>query len=182
NLSSSGKEITGGGGSFFPFGISGIFKSLPFAIWFFLAIEEVPLAAEESMDPRRDVPRGATLAMHTLLIAAVLTLVFNTALPGGSFVYGQSAFPLLDGFKTIFGSTGKVAYVLGLLFEIGLIASFFTIIFAYGRNTFSLSRAGYFPQWLSKTHGHRKTPHVALIAGAVVGYAVAVLVFILQQH
>ena len=64
---------------------------------------------------------------------------------------------------------------------IGLIASFFTIIFAYGRNTYSLSRAGYFPSWLSKTHGIRKTPHVALIAGAVVGYAVAVLVYILQQ-
>jgi len=182
NQSSTGKLIPGGGGPWLPFGVSGIFKSLPFAIWFFLAIEEVPLAAEESMDPKRDVPRGAILAQHTLVIAAILTLVFNTALPGGAFVYGTSGFPLLDGFKAIFGSTGKTAYVLGILFMIGLIASFFTIIFAYGRNTYSLSRAGYFPSWLSKTHGQRKTPHVALIAGAVVGYAVAVLVFILQQH
>jgi ethanolamine permease len=174
--------VKGGGGPLFPFGIGGIFKSLPFAIWFFLAIEEVPLAAEESMDPRRDVPRGSVLAMHTLLIAAVLTLVFNTALPGGASLYGASGYPLLDGFKAIFGSTGKTAYVLGLLFEIGLVASFFTIIFAYGRNTYSLSRAGYFPKFLSETHGSRKTPHVALIAGALVGYAVAVLVYILQQH
>jgi ethanolamine permease len=181
NLSKSGSEIKNGGGPLLPFGVSGIFKSLPFAIWFFLAIEEVPLAAEESMDPRRDVPRGSVLAMHTLLICAVLTLVFNTALPGGAFLYGASGFPLLDGFKAIFGSTGKVTYILGLLFEIGLIASFFTIIFAYGRNTYSLSRAGYFPKVLSITHGARKTPHVALIAGALVGYAVAVLVFILQE-
>ncbi len=43
-------------------GSAGIFKSLPFAIWFFLAIEEVPLAAEESMDPRRDVPKGSIWA------------------------------------------------------------------------------------------------------------------------
>jgi len=64
---------------------------------------------------------------------------------------------------------------------IGLVASFFTIIFAYGRNTYSLSRAGYFPQFLSKTHGTRKTPHVALIAGAVVGYAVSYAVYLLQQ-
>jgi ethanolamine permease len=64
---------------------------------------------------------------------------------------------------------------------IGLVASFFTIIYAYGRNTYSLSRAGYFPKFLSVTHGERKTPQVALIAGALVGYAVAVLVFILQQ-
>jgi ethanolamine permease len=60
---------------------------------------------------------------------------------------------------------------------IGLVASFFTIIFAYGRNTYSLSRAGYFPQFLSKTHGTRRTPHVALIAGAVVGYVVAYIVY-----
>ena len=30
----------------------------PFAIWFFLAIEGVPLAAEETRDPKRDMPRG----------------------------------------------------------------------------------------------------------------------------
>jgi ethanolamine permease len=181
NISSSGKLVPGGGGDWLPFGIEGIFKSLPFAIWFFLAIEEVPLAAEESMDPRRDVPKGSVLAMHTLLIAAILTLVFNTALPGGAFLYGASGFPLLDGFKAIFGDTGKTAYVLGLLFQIGLIASFFTIIFAYGRNTYSLSRAGYFPGFLSKTHGTRKTPHVALIAGAIVGFLVSLLVYILQM-
>jgi ethanolamine permease len=172
--------LKGGGGPLFPFGIGGIFKALPFAIWFFLAIEEVPLAAEESMDPRRDVPKGSVLAMHTLVIAAALTLFINTGLPGGASLYGASGVPLLDGFKAIF-SGEKVAYLLGILFMIGLIASFFTIIYAYGRNTYSLSRAGYFPGWLSVTHGQRKTPHVALIAGAVVGYAVALLVYEVQK-
>ncbi|HEU5224723.1 MAG TPA: amino acid permease [Actinomycetota bacterium] len=180
NVSKSGEVIPGGGGPILPFGISGIFKSLPFAIWFFLAIEEVPLAAEESMDPRRDVPKGSIRAQHTLVIAAVLTLIFNSALPGGAFLYGQSGFPLLDGLYAIFGK-GSATELLGLLFMIGLVASFFTIIFAYGRNTYSLSRAGYFPKFLSQTHGVRKTPHVALIAGAVVGYAVFFIVWVLQQ-
>jgi ethanolamine permease len=40
-----GDPLPDGGGPFLPFGISGIFKALPFAIWFYLAIEEVPLAA-----------------------------------------------------------------------------------------------------------------------------------------
>ena len=66
---------------------------------------------------------------------------------------------------------GHGAVLLGLTGLIGLIASFFTIIYAYGRNTYSLSRAGYFPQWMSVTQRTRKTPHVALIAGGVVGYA-----------
>src|SRR5438034_5812855 len=127
------------------------------------------------MDPRRDVPRGSVLAMHTLLIAAILTLFINTGLPGGAFLFGGSAFPLLDGFKAIFVGE-KIAYFFGLLFMIGLIASFFTIIFAYGRNTYSLSRAGYFPKFLSKTHPTLKTPHIALIAGGIVGLALACLI------
>ena len=72
---------------------------------------------------------------------------------------------------------GTAAELLALIGLAGLIASFFTIIYAYGRNTYSLSRAGYFPKWLSVTHPTRNTPHVALIAGAVIGYALAVLIY-----
>ena len=38
-------------------------------------------------------------------------------------------------------------------------------MFAYGRNMYSLSRAGYYPKFLSLT-GKRKTPWVALVVGA----------------
>jgi ethanolamine permease len=176
-----GDPLPNGGGPFLPFGISGIFKSLPFAIWFYLAIEEVPLAAEESMDPRRDVPKGTIFGMHTLLIASVFTLFINSGVAGGANAIGASATPLFDGFKGVFGE-GTAASLLGLIGLIGLIASFFTIIYAYGRNTFSLSRAGYFPKFLSVTGGRRKTPHVALIAGGIVGYFVVWLVWYLGRR
>lgn len=176
-----GEALAEGGGPFLPHGISGIFKALPFAIWFYLAIEEVPLAAEESMDPRRDVPKGTIWGMHTLLIASILTLGLNSGVDGGSSVIGLSGTPLFDGFRGVFGE-GFAASLLALFGVIGLVASFFTIIFAYGRNTFSLSRAGYFPKWLSVTHGERKTPHVALIAGAVVGYGVILLVWYVSRQ
>ena len=166
---------TGSDTSFLPFGISGIFPAIPFAIWFFLAIEELPLAAEESHDPRRDIPRATIWGMTTLLVAAALTLFLNTGVVGAT-PLGDSATPLFDGFTVIFGA-GTSAELLGLLGLTGLIASFFTIIYAYGRNTYSLSRAGYFPKWLSITHPKRKTPHVALIAGAVVGYLLSLLIY-----
>ena len=50
-------------------------------IWFFLAIEGVPLAAEESHDPKRDMPRGLIAGMGVLLVFAALMLTFA---PGGS--------------------------------------------------------------------------------------------------
>jgi ethanolamine permease len=173
--------LADGGGPFLPFGISGIFKALPFAIWFYLAIEEIPLAAEESMDPARDVPKGTIWGMHTLVITGALILLLNSGVGGGAGAIGISGTPLFDGFIGIFGE-GFAAELLALFGLIGLIASFFTIIYAYGRNTYSLSRAGYFPKFLSVTHGERNTPHVALIAGAVAGYAVALLVWYLSRQ
>jgi len=169
-----------GGSSFLPKGIAGIFPAIPFAIWFYLAIEELPLAAEESHDPARDVPRATIWGLVTLVITGLGILLLNTGIDGGAASIGTSATPLFDGFQAVFGE-GTAAEVLALIGLTGLIASFFTIIYAYGRNTYSLSRAGYFPKWLSVTHGTRNTPHRALIAGAVVGYALAVLIYELGQ-
>ena len=45
--------------------------ALPFAVWLFLAIEQLPLAAEESVDPKRDMPQGIILGMFTLIVSAL---------------------------------------------------------------------------------------------------------------
>ena len=157
-------------------GIPGIFYALPFAIWFYLAIEELPLAAEESADPRRDIPRGTIYGLLTLVVLGFLVLFLNSGIAPGAEALGTSAEPLLDGLKTIFGD-GTSASLLGLIAVAGLVASFHTIIYAYGRNIFSLSRAGYYPHQLSVTHGTRNTPYVALILGAVVGWAAAYIIY-----
>jgi ethanolamine permease len=164
-----------GGGPWLPRGVGGITAALPFAIWFYLAIEELPLAAEESHAPQRDMPKGILLGILTLIITAFLTLFLNAGIAPGAFEVGASNEPLFLGFKTIFGE-GIGSKVLALIAVAGLIASFHTIIYAYGRNIYSLSRAGYFPHWLSVTHGERRTPHVALIVGAVIGFVVACLI------
>jgi ethanolamine permease len=67
--------------------------------------------------------------------------------------------------------------LLSLFAVIGLIASFHTIIFAYGRQIYSLSRAGYYPAILSVTHGSRKTPHLALFTGTAMGLAIIMAVW-----
>lgn len=164
-----------GGSLWFPMGMAGIAAALPFAIWFYLAIEQLPLAAEEAHDPVRDMPRGLLWGILTLIIASFLTLFLNAGIAPGAAVVGQSDEPLFLAFKTIFGD-GMGASLLALVAVAGLIASFHTIIYAYGRNIYSLSRAGYFPKWLSVTHSVRKTPYVALIAGAVIGFVVALVI------
>ena len=70
--------------------------------------------------------------------------------------------------------------MLGLLALIGLIASFFTIIYAYGRDTYSLSRAGS-SRRACRSPTDRRTPYVALIAGGVIGYVVALVIYFLGR-
>jgi ethanolamine permease len=190
DASGAAVELPDGHGPFLPFGTHGILASLPFAVWLFLAIEQLPLAAEESADPKRDMPKGIMLGMFTLIALGFLVLLFNPAIPitrevtdaaattttvHGAFALGTSGEPILDGFRAIFGSSWAKA--LALIAVAGLVASFHAIIFAYGRQIFSLSRAGYFPHFLSVTHGEHKTPNVALIAGGVLGLAVMLVVW-----
>jgi Amino acid permease/RimK-like ATP-grasp domain len=109
-----------GGTSFLPKGIAGIFPALPFAIWFYLAIEELPLAAEESHDPKRDIPRATIWGLTTLMLFAVGILFLNTGVGGGAAEIGTFATPFFDGFKAVFGE-GVGTSLLGILALIGLI-------------------------------------------------------------
>lgn len=163
-----------GGTPFLPRGLEGVFNALPFAIWFYLAIEELPLAAEEAHDPVRDMPRGILLGLLTLVVCAFLTLIISVGLPPGARRLGQTDAPLFASLQAVYG-LGPGSKVLALIAVAGLVASFHSIIFAYGRQIYSLSRAGYFPRPLSIT-GRRKTPHVALLVGAALGYGVALVI------
>ncbi|MFT4214754.1 MAG: amino acid permease [Microbacterium sp.] len=158
--------------TFLPHGIGAILFALPFAMWFFLGIEELPLAAEESHDPARDIPRAGLWARGTLIVTGLIVLFLNTGVLGAE-VTGGSVEPLLDGFKVMVGD--QAAAILALLALIGLLASLMGIMFAYGRNMYSLSRAGYYPRWLSLT-GRSQTPWIALTVGAVIGFIALVVV------
>jgi ethanolamine permease len=168
-------ELPEGGGPWFPDGIHGVLAALPFAVWLYLAIEQLPLAAEESVDPRRDMPTGILLGIFTLMLSAFAVLTLNASIAPGSWGLRASGEPLLDGFRTLFGT--DIAKILALVAIMGLVASFHAIIFAFGRQIYSLSRAGYFPRFLSVTHGRHETPQAALIAGSVVGLGVMLVIW-----
>ena len=116
---------------------------MPFAVWLFLAIEQLPLAAEESHDPQRDMPKGIIAGILTLIVSAFLVIFLNTGIAPGAAGYAKSAEPLLDGFRTLFGS--DIAKILAAVAVIGLIASFHTIIFAYRAADLLALARGLFP-------------------------------------
>jgi ethanolamine permease len=155
-----------GGSAILPMGWLPILFAMPFAMWLFLGIEELPLAAEEAHAPERDIPKAGRFGMLTLLITGLIVVVLNPSVLGSTAI-GASLEPLLDGFRAIL--PGDTAAILSLFALVGLLASVQGIMFAYGRNMYSLSRAGYYPKFLSLT-GARQTPYVALVVGAVIGF------------
>ncbi|NJK81274.1 MAG: amino acid permease [Chloroflexaceae bacterium] len=158
-----------------PAGWYGVFISIPYAIWFFLAIEQLPLAAEEARDVRRDMPRSLFFGMGTLLVLAFCTLLLNSGVGGGALAIGASSAPLIDGFSSFIAGS-MPTLVITLIALSGLAASFHTIIYAYGRVIFSMSRAGYYPRWMSITGTRTNTPHFALMVGGGIGLVAAWLI------
>ncbi len=160
-----------GASAFLPQGYLGIWAALPFAMWLFLAVEGVPLAAEESKDPGRDMPRGIISAMLVLLVlgAAVLLLA-----PGGAGAQAMQAHgaPLVGALQAVYGEDAFAAVFVNAVGLAGLIASFFSIIFAYSRQVFALSRAGYLPRVLSVTSS-AKAPTLALIVPGLIGLSLS---------
>ena len=166
NLTDIPATDAAGASSWLPNGYLGIWAAFPFAIWFFLAVEGVPLAAEETARPERNVPRGIIAAMSVLLITCVTVLVL-TAGAGGAEAMSSSGNPLVEALGD--GTAARVVNYIGLA---GLIASFFSIIYAYSRQLFALSRAGYLPTALSVTN-RRKAPTLALIVPGIIGFALS---------
>ncbi len=161
-----------GASTFLPYGYSGAMAALVFGIWFFLAIEGVPLAAEEATDPAKDMPKGIIVGMGVLVVTGA-TVLFLAPGGAGSAAMGESGSPLPDALAAV-GQSGLATFVnyAGLA---GLVASFFSIVYAYSRQLFALSRAGYLPRWLSRTTS-RRTPVWALIVPGTIGFVLATVI------
>ncbi|WP_104524611.1 ethanolamine permease [Blastococcus atacamensis] len=162
-----------GASDFLPFGFAGVIAAFVYGIWFFLAVEGVPLAAEESRDPKRDMPRGIIAAMMVLLVFAALMLLTAPGGAGASAI-AESDNPLPEALRAAYGGNTWMADVVNYAGLAGLVASFFSIVFAYSRQLFALSRAGYLPRWLSRT-GSRRTPYLALIVPGTIGFLLAAI-------
>ncbi|MCU5772065.1 ethanolamine permease [Erwiniaceae bacterium BAC15a-03b] len=158
-----------GGDSFGMPAVSGIFAAIPFAIWFFLAIEGAAMAAEEAKDPKRTIPKAYISGILTLVVLAIGVML----LAGGAGDWRTLSNindPLPQAMKMIVGENSGWMHMLVWIGLFGLVASFHGIILGYSRQFFALSRAGYLPPALAKL-SRFQTPHRAIIAGGLIGIA-----------
>ncbi|WEP46265.1 ethanolamine permease [Cronobacter dublinensis subsp. infanticibi] len=159
-----------GAENFSSLALPGMFAAIPFAIWFFLAIEGASMAAEEAKDPQRTIPRALGGGIITLTVLALGVMIFAGGV-GDWRALANINDPLPQAMKTIVGANSGWLHMLVWLGLFGLVASFHGIIMGYSRQIFSLARAGFLPAGLAAVHPRTRTPHRAILAGGIVGIA-----------
>jgi ethanolamine permease len=166
-------------------GWKAVLDAVPFALWWLVVIEAVALAAEETHEPHRTIPRGLVLAQLTLIGLVVLTWLFACGA-----VYHEHlavddqgsdiSYPLAEALRRIpIGQSPWLRYSFGILALFGILASYHGIVYGTSRQAFALGRAGYLPTFLGSVHGQRRTPVAALFTCGLItaGFVVAALWF-----
>ncbi len=157
-----------------PNGWSGAFAAIPFAIWFFLAIEGVANVAEETINPQRNILIGFGSAILTLVALCLMTFLTSVGIDGWeTIVYdangNASDSPLPLALAKAYGENHILYTLVTSIGLFGLVASFHGIILAAGRSTFEFGRVGFAPRFLGEVQTKFKTPAKALIFNMGIG-------------
>jgi ethanolamine permease len=158
----------------FPNGWQGVFASIPFAIWFFLAIEGVANVAEEALRPQRTILLGFGSAILTLVILCILVFVSSIGVAGWEKIVfkpdgSMSDSPLPMALEQIVGGNNILYHLLITVGLFGLVASFHGIILAAGRSSYEFGKVKFAPAFLGKVHKRFQTPSNALLVNMCIG-------------
>jgi ethanolamine permease len=149
--------------------INTVFAGIPFAVWFFVAIEGVAMVAEEVKNPKTTIPKAYIFAIFTLVFLALGVMILCAGI-GDWRALSHIDYPLPEALSMALGKDSILAKAFTSLGLFGLIASFHCNTIGYSRQIFALARAGYLPKFLSQVNHRFQTPHWALIMGGLVGF------------
>jgi amino acid transporter len=132
-------------------------------VFAYTAFEVAIISAGETRDPQRDVP-FALLTGIGLVVALYLSiqLVSIGTLPE----LATSERPLADASRLFLGPAGALIVSIGAL--LSLVGTMHATIFAIPRLLFAMAEQGQVPRVFMATHPRFRTPHVAILASAVV--------------
>jgi ethanolamine permease len=151
-------------------GLGEVFAGLPYAVWFFVAIEGVAMVAEEVRNPQKTIPKGYILSILTLVILALGIMILSGGV-GDWRLLSEIDHPLPETLGMVFGKESGWAKVFTSLGLFGLISSFHSNTIGYSRQIFALAREGFLPSRLARLNRFH-TPYMALIGGGIIGFLI----------
>ncbi|HEY7835105.1 MAG TPA: APC family permease [Ktedonobacterales bacterium] len=164
-------------------GLSGVLVGTVIAFLAFTGFESAALLAEESSNPRRNIPRAIFLAV--ICIGLFFVLAGYAGLAGYGFdrigtTHGDpntylgdpSASPWFTLAQAVWGTPGK--YIIQLVVLSSLAANVGAGYTALARVAYAMGRAGALPAAFGRLSRRFRTPALAIFAGALVSFAIAV--------
>ena len=158
-------------GGFLPHGLRGVMLAMTMALFSYIGIEVVAVAAGEAEDPRRNIPR----ALRTVFWRLGLFYVGGIALLVGVLPWmqaGTDASPFVRAFQAV--GLPNAAGFMNFVVLTAALSSANTNLYMTSRILYSLSRGGYAPARLGRLT-RNGVPRTALLASSG-GLAVAAVI------
>jgi APA family basic amino acid/polyamine antiporter len=132
------------------------------AIFAFTGFEAALVAAGETRNPRRDVPFAIAMSLLIVLILyAGVQIVCIASVPS----LAASTAPFADAAVVLWGPVGEQVITLGAV--VIMLGSLNSGFLATSRLPFAFAEQGDMPRTLARVHAKFRTPHIAILASAV---------------
>jgi amino acid transporter len=130
--------------------------------------ENACVPAEESRDPRRHLP---VALLFTITATTVLYILVQLVAQGTLPELASSAAPLAAAARNVLGPAGAVMVASGAV--VSTLGSLSALALVGPRILYAFARHGQLPSALAQVHARYRTPHVAVVAFAVLAGAAA---------
>jgi len=147
------------------FGWYGIVAAASIVFFAYIGFDIVATAAEETKDPKRDLPRGI---IGSLVICTILYMAVSLVITGMvKYTELNSAAPLAEAFKVNGVTWASKAISLGAV--CGITTVILVLMLGQSRVLFAMARDGLLPQGLAKVHPTFGTPYrITIVTSAVI--------------
>ena len=154
------------------FGMHGVVTAAAVVFFAVFGYDTLTTAAEESINPQRDLPRAVLLSLG---VSMVLYLAISLVLTGiAPYATLNTDAPVADAFKAL--GLPWISVAISIAAVAGITSVLFAFMLAAARIWFALARDGLLPAWFAKVHPRYGTPHrPTLILGAVTAIVAGLL-------
>jgi amino acid transporter len=142
-------------------GFNGLAAGFPLAIYLFIGWENSAALAEETGNPRRNVPRAVFLSVAMMAVTYVL-LAYSTVsgFRDNGTALAAAPIPFINVAHGVVAWLAVIAYLAGMTSTLGVLIS---AVNSQCRLLFNAGREGLLPRWIGKVHPTRLTPVHAII-------------------
>ena len=143
-------------------GFSGLAAGFPLAIYLFIGWENSAALAEETGNPRRNVPRAVFLSVAIMAVTYLL-LAYSTVsgFRDNGTALANAAIPFINVAHGVVAFLAFIAYLAGMTSTLGVLIA---AVNSQCRLVFNAGREGLLPRWIGKVDPVRRTPINAIFA------------------